>query len=103
MKMGMDLPPKTQTEHATTIIAITAPFDRAKEPESDPAAPASESPDPDVLLTSPALGSLGCSGVVVARVEKRDATALAVFEGRTDDMFARGGYRSQVLYYSNVE
>lgn len=37
-------PPKRQIDAAQTIIAIIAPLDSVKDPESGPAAPASESP-----------------------------------------------------------
>lgn len=41
-----DSPPKRQIDTAQTIIAIIAPFDSVIDPESGPAAPASESPAP---------------------------------------------------------
>lgn len=51
-------PPKIQTDTAQTIIAIIAPLESVMDPESVPAAPASESLtlDPADDPTSPADG-----------------------------------------------
>jgi len=51
------IPPNTQIEHATTMIAITPPLERDIEPVSAPAAPAFESPPlPEDEAASPAAG-----------------------------------------------
>lgn len=90
----IDLLPKTTTNTAQTIMAIIPPFEILIEPESGPAAPASESPDPAVEPASPAAGpSPGCCGAEVASAEKNEDTELADISGvnETKGVIAEGG------------
>jgi hypothetical protein len=93
-----------QTQTSTTIRAIIPPFDKLRDPESVPEAPASEStaPLPADDPTSPADGPVlnkrllccfyrdlnsplpGCWGDAVASAEKKEETELADISGVSD-------------------